>query len=41
MKCNEKGPKITLIRVEKGPCIGGFTMKKWEADETGKWVNDN
>jgi hypothetical protein len=29
------------MRVKQGPCIGGFTMKPWEANESGKWVNDS
>jgi hypothetical protein len=25
-KCDLKGPTITLIKIDEGPCIGGFTL---------------
>ena len=28
-RCDNVGPTITLLEVENGDCIGGFTNAKW------------
>jgi hypothetical protein len=31
-RCDNKGPTITLFKVEDGDCIGGFTKASWSSD---------
>jgi hypothetical protein len=32
LRCNGKGPTISLFKVKDGDCIGGYTSAKWSLD---------
>jgi len=33
--CDHKGPTLTLLQIEDGNCIGGFTNAQWSSPEEG------
>jgi hypothetical protein len=35
------GPTITLLQLENGLCIGGFTSENWESTEGFVYKDDN
>ncbi len=39
-KCDGKGATISLLQIENGDCIGGFTNKTWASLEDYKWKID-
>jgi hypothetical protein len=40
LKCDDKGPTISLLQIEDGDCIDGFTNAKW-ASGNGEYKYDN
>ena len=32
LRCDSKGPTLTLIKIEDGDCIGGYTRGSWYSD---------
>ena len=39
-KCDRKGPTVSFIQIEDGPCIGGFTTNQWRSCEKIDNLND-
>ena len=39
-KCDRKGPTVSFIQIQDGPCIGGFTLCQWDSADIGFWQND-
>ena len=38
--CDNKGPTLTLLQIQDGDCIGGFTNQSWSSPEDGEWKTD-
>lgn len=40
-RCDEKGPTITLIKVDNGRRCGGYASESWDSDDHGKTDNES
>ena len=38
-RCDNKGPTISLFKIENGDCIGGFTNVQWQSER--KYEHDS
>ncbi len=38
--CDNKGPTLTLLQIEDGDCIGGFTNQSWSSPEEIEYKTD-
>ena len=41
MRCDDKGPTISLFQINDGDCIGGFTSAAWSSPEEKKLERDD
>jgi hypothetical protein len=39
-RSDKKGATLTLLQIEYGDCIGGFTNRQWSSPEDGEWKSD-
>ena len=39
--CDNKGPTLTLLQIQDGDCIGGFTNHSWSSPDKSEYKTDS
>ncbi len=39
-RCDNKGPTVSLFKIEGGDCVGGYTEAQWQSTENEEYFKD-